>query len=163
MTMRIAALAQRKRIWVVVTALLVAGAAGGWPTSATLATNAGAVEAAFEVKRGGDARRIPFDEAKVSLVGSYQVTGTDPDGKPYSGPVMLDVALAPSGALELDWDNGKTVGVGQVIGNVLAVACLSKGRTAILMMTINSDGSLSGHWSRRTDRGSKGTETWKRT
>src|SRR5215470_19723083 len=151
MTMRIAALAQRKRIGVVVTALLVAGVTGGWPTSATLATNAGAVEAAFEVKRGGDSRKMPFDEVKVGLVGSYQVTGTDPDGKPYSGAVTLDVALAPSGALELDWDNGRIVGVAQVAGNMLAVACLSKGRTAILVMTINGDGSLSGTWSRRTD------------
>jgi hypothetical protein len=71
--------------------------------------------------------------------------------------------MAPSGALELDWDNGKQVGVGQVIGNVLAAACLIKGRTVILTMAINRDGSLSGKWSRRTDRGSQGTETWVRT
>jgi len=63
---------------------------------------------------------------------------------------------------ELEWDNGKQVGVGQVIGNVLAVASLTKGRTAILVMNINPDGSLSGRWSRRTDRGYKGTETWKK-
>ena len=55
-------------------------------------------------------------------------------------------------------DNGK-----QVIGDVLAVACLSKGRTVILTMTINPDGSFSGKWSRRTDRGSQGTETWTKT
>ena len=84
-------------------------------------------------------------------------------GKPYVGPTILDVALAPSGALELEWDNGKQVGVGQVLGNVLAVACSTKGRTVILLMNINSDGSLSGKSSRRTDRGAKGTEAWKRT
>jgi hypothetical protein len=33
----------------------------------------------------------------------------------------------------------------------------------ILLMNINSDGSLSGKSSRRTDRGAKGTEAWKRT
>jgi hypothetical protein len=49
-----------------------------------------------------------------------------------------------------------------VIGNVLAVSFLTKGRTAILIMTINPDGSLSGTWSRRTDRGHKGTEIWKK-
>jgi hypothetical protein len=32
-----------------------------------------------------------------------------------------------------------------------------------LTMAINRDGSLSGKWSRRTDRGSQGTETWVRT
>ena len=52
---------------------------------------------------------------------------------------------------------------GQVIGDVLAVACLSKGRTMILTMNINPDGSLSGKWSRRTDRGTQGTETWTKT
>ena len=62
--------------------------------------------------------------------------------------------------LELDWDNGKQVGVAQLIGDTLVVACLFKGRTAILMMTSNPDGSLAGKWSRRTDRGQKGTETW---
>ena len=49
-----------------------------------------------------------------------------------------------------------------MIGDTLVVACLFKGRTAILMMTSNPDGSLSGKWSRRTDRGQKGTETWKK-
>jgi hypothetical protein len=75
----------------------------------------------------------------------------------------VDISLTPSGALELDWDNGKNFGIGQVIGNVLAVSSLNKGRTMILIMQLNPDGSLSGKWSRRTDRGYKGTETWKKT
>ena len=62
----------------------------------------------------------------------------------------------------LEWDNGKRVGVGQVIGDVLAVAGWAKGRTMILTMEINADGSLSGKWLRRTDRGGKGTEQWTR-
>jgi hypothetical protein len=74
----------------------------------------------------------------------------------------VDVALAPSGALELEWDNGRQVGVAQLIGDVLVVACSVRGRTAILTMTVNPDGSLAGKWSRRTDRGQKGTETWKK-
>ena len=96
-----------------------------------------------DTRRGGRSRRSSSHEiatwptveaAKASLVGSYVVTGTDSDGKPYVGTHILDVSMAPSGALELDWDNGKQVGVGQVIGNVLAVACLIKGRTVILTM-----------------------------
>jgi hypothetical protein len=42
-----------------------------------------------------------------------------------------------------------------------ALASSTKGRTVTLMMNINPDGSLSGKSSRRTDRGSKGTEAWK--
>ena len=147
---------------VVMAALLTAGAIGGWAISATCTPGAAAPEGSFrfEAARKGDLQS--FEEAKPALVGSYVVSGTDPDGRPYAGSSIVDISLAPSGALELEWDNGKQVGVGQVIGNTLAIACLTKGRTAILLMTINPDGSLSGKWSRRTDRGNKGTEIWKK-
>jgi hypothetical protein len=46
--------------------------------------------------------------------------------------------------LALDWDNEKEVGVGQMTGDVLAAASSTKGRTAIWIMNINPDGSLSG-------------------
>ena len=131
--------------------MVAAAAIGGWGVSATFATRAVAIESPSEIS------------AKARVVGSYVVTGTEVDGRSYSGAHTVDISMAPSGALELDWDNGKQVGVGQVIGDVLAVACLSKGRTVILTMTINPDGSFSGKWSRRTDRGSQGTETWTKT
>jgi hypothetical protein len=136
------------------------GSVGGWAMSTTIIGNATAFEdlARIEAPR----EKPQFDASKPSLIGSYVVTGTDSDGKRYAGPGIVSIALAPSGALELEWDNGKQVGVGEVIGNVLAVGCLTKGRTAILLMIINPDGSLSGKWSRRTDRGYKGTETWKK-
>jgi hypothetical protein len=51
------------------------------------------------------------------------VTGTDVDDTPYRGAHTVDISMAPSGALELDWEHGKQVGVGQVVGDVLAVAC----------------------------------------
>jgi hypothetical protein len=156
--------AARGRIGVVAVALLAGAAIGGWAMSTMSTTNAAAVEAlsAFETARKDGVDTLPHDEPKHRLVGSYVVRGADPDGKPYAGAGIVDVGLAPSGALELDWNNGKQVGIGQVIGDVLVVACLIKGRTAILIMTINPDGSLSGKWSRRMDRGQKGTETWKK-
>jgi hypothetical protein len=146
-----ALIAQRKNARVVVAGLMTAAAISGWAVSAMFTANATGIE-----------RSIVNDESKPSLIGSYVVTGTDPDGRPYAGSRILDISLAPSGALELEWDNGKQVGVGQVIGDVLVVACLTKDRTAILIMNINSDGSLSGRWSRRKDRGSQGNETWKK-
>ena len=100
--------------------------------STAFGTRAAAVESPFQVTRNADLGSI--EATKAGLVGSYVVTGTDSDGKSYLGSHILDVSMAPSGALELDWDNGKQVGVGQVIGNVLAVACLIKGRTVILTM-----------------------------
>jgi hypothetical protein len=100
--------------------------------------------------------------AAASLVGSYEVTGTEADGQPYAAAGVLDISLSPSGALELQWNSGKLVGVGQVVGDTLAVAYSAKGRIAIMAMSVNPDGSLSGQWWRRTDRGSKGTEVWKK-
>ena len=149
----------------VIAATLLAGAVVGcWAMSTVPTTGAAPVGelSAFETMRRDVINPVSHDGFKHRLIGSYVVSGTDPDGKPYVGPGIVDIALAPSGALELDWDNGKQVGVAQVIGDTLVVACLFKGRTAILMMTSNSDGSLSGKWSRRTDRGQKGTETWKK-
>jgi len=155
-------IAQRRNVRVIAAALLTAGAVGGWAMSAMVS-----VSAAFEGvsrfdTRKADAKKLSSDDAKPGLIGSYVVTGTESDGRPYAGPGIVDISLAPSGALELEWDNGKQVGVGEVIGNVLTIASLAKGRTAILMMDINPDGSLSGKWLRRTDRGYKGGETWKK-
>lgn len=156
---------QRRNVGVVVAALLTAGAVGGWAISTTFATTTAVVEdlSACGTTRKNGTRNLPLEEFKLGLIGSYVVTGTDAGGEPYVGAGVLDIALAPSGALELAWDDGKNVGVGQVIGNILAVASLTRGRAVILMMNINPNGSLSGKSLRRTDRGAKGTETWTKT
>jgi hypothetical protein len=143
---------QRPKAIVVAGALLLAEAIGGGAISTTIT----AAAAAYDLKR------LALDDSKVRLIGSYAVTGTDTNGKPYVSEQTLGISLAPSGALELEWDNGKIVGVGEVVGNVLAVASWTNGRTVILTMQINPDGSLSGNWLRRTDRGNKGTEHWKK-
>ena len=139
-------------------ALIVGGMVIGWGVSATVVSSASAVSAWSDA----DTMKASADKTKAALVGTYAVTGTDPEGKPYVTPSMLDISLAPSGALELNWDNGKTFGVGQLNDNVLSVALLVSGRTVVSVMKINSDGSISGTWLRRTDRGSRGSETWKR-
>jgi hypothetical protein len=139
--------------------LLASGAIGGWAVSNILDAHAAGVEG-YGLARKGDLRT--YDDLKYSLVGSYAVTATETDGKPYYGARIVDVSLAPSGALEIEWADGKRVGVGQLIGNMLAVSSVSDGRTAIMTMIVNADGSLSGSWSRRTDRGTKGTESWKK-
>ena len=151
-------LQQYTKFSVLALALLAAGAIAEKGISAKLVDRAMADEAIGSE----DSAQPNVESLKAALVGSYRVTGTDPDGAPYSAPKIVDVSLTPSGGLEFDWDNGTLVGVGQVIGNVLAVAYAVKGRTVISLMTINRDGSLSGKWLRRTDRGTKGSETWKK-
>lgn len=59
-------------------------------------------------------------------------------------------------------DSGKYAGAGRVIGNSLAVATFADGKSVIMVMTANPDGSLTGRWWRQGDKGSKGTETWKK-
>jgi hypothetical protein len=154
---------RQKSVGVIAAALFAGTAIGGWAMSTMSTTSAAALEdhPAFETMHKNVIKGVPHDELMPRLTGSYVVSGTDPDGTPYVGGIV-DIALAASGALEFDWNNGKQHGVGQVIGDVLVVGCLIKGRTAILIMAINPDGSLSGRWSRRTDRGQKGTETWKK-
>ena len=152
----------RTNVGIIVAVLLTAALAGGWAVSTMLTTTALAVDDSF-AEHKNDVKNLPPEGIKPALIGSYAVTGTDPDGTPYVGDHTLDISLAPSGALELKWDNGKHVGVGQVVGNALAVAYSIRGRTVILVMSINPDGSLSGAWSRRTDRGQMGTEAWTRT
>jgi hypothetical protein len=153
---------RQKSLGVIAAALFAGTALGGWAMSTMSTTSAAALEdqPAFETMHKNVIKGVPRDELMPRLTGSYVVSGTDPDGTPYAGG-MVDIALAPSGALELSWDNGRQVGVGQVIGDALVVSSI-KGRTTILIMTVNPDGSLSGRWSRRLDRGQKGTEAWKK-
>jgi hypothetical protein len=140
---------------VIAVALLAAGVAGGWATSATCAAAANKAAATRM-------SNVTDRDMKQMLVGSYAVTGTDPDGRGYSGTGIVDISMAPSGALELDWDNGRRVGIGQLLNNVLMVASTTKAGTVIMMMNVNPDGTLSGQWSRRRERGYEGTEHWTR-
>ena len=98
----------------------------------------------------------------ASLFGNYIVTGTETDGKAYDGPGTLAITIDKSGALNLSWDGGKYLGVGQVIGDKLAVATFDERRAVVMVMDIKSDGSLDGKWWKRTDAGTKGTEVWKK-
>lgn len=100
--------------------------------------------------------------ANASLLGNYVVTGAETDGKPYDGSGPLVITMDKSGALEFKWDGGKYVGIGQVVGNQLAVASHAEGKVVIVVTDIKPDGSLEGKWRRRTDPGAKGTEVWKK-
>lgn len=101
-------------------------------------------------------------QSAASLVGKYTYTGTETDGTAYEKPGALVIKEAASGALDITWDGGDYVGIGQVTGNVLAVASVADGKNSIILMNINPDGSLSGKWWRRTDKGKGGTEVWKK-
>jgi hypothetical protein len=74
---------QRKNVGIVA-ALLTAGAVAGWAMSATVARITASAEdpSAFEITRRNDTKNLPLKEFKLSLLGSYVVTGTDAGGEP---------------------------------------------------------------------------------
>ena len=95
----------------------------------------------------------------VKITGAYTYSGTNPDGSAEE-PGKLTVTVQPSGAFEVKWDGGDYVGIGQLQGNLFAVASVVDGKNSIMLMTANPDGTVSGSWWRRSDSGSKGTEVW---
>lgn len=111
---------------------------------------------------GSSAHAQGAPATNASLIGNYVVTGTETNGKKYDGPGPLVVTMDKNGALELKWDGGRYVGIGQVVGDKLVVASSAEGRTVIGIMNIKGDGSLEGRYWRRTDPGTGGTEVWKK-
>jgi hypothetical protein len=128
-----ALLSNRRNAGLLVAALLPALAFSGSALLMTVAATPAALEnvSPLEVKRKNDHEMLRTEVVKLRLIGSYAVTGTDADGKPYPVKHTLGITLAPSGALELEWDNGKNFGVGEVIGDTLAVATWTKGPSGI--------------------------------
>lgn len=100
--------------------------------------------------------------AQANLVGTYTYNGTETDGSKYDEAGILVITAEKSGAYQVKWDSGDFIGVGQVTGNVFAVAAVADKKNTIMLMEIGPDGSLSGKWWRRADEGSKGTEVWKK-
>ena len=98
----------------------------------------------------------------ASLIGNYVVNGTETDGSKYDGEGTLAVTMDKNGALELKWDGGKYVAIGQADGNKVFVGGVADGRAVIMVMDVKPDGSLEGKWWKRTDPGTKGTEVWKK-
>jgi hypothetical protein len=103
-----------------------------------------------------------FAQTAANLVGTYSYNGTNTDGEAYGDDGTLVISTEKSGAYGVRWDDGDYVGVGQVTGNVFAVAAVADGKNTVMLMTINPDGSLKGPWWRRQDPGTKGTEIWKK-
>ena len=77
----------------------------------------------------------------AGLIGTYEATGANPDGKQYKANII--VAPAGSGFL-FAWSN-KTQGYGIQRGDHVAVGIGGK-RCGFVMYEINSDGTLDGIW-----------------
>jgi hypothetical protein len=103
-TLIAALVGQCKNPRVVAAALLAAGAVDGWAMSTTIIGNATALEDLARIEASRE--KLQLEASKPSLIGSYVGTGTDSDGKRYASPGIVGIALAPSGALELELEMG---------------------------------------------------------
>ena len=56
--------------------------------------------------------------SNASMIGNYTVTGTETDGSKYEDGTLA-ITMDRNGALELKWDGGKYVAIGQVEGTKL--------------------------------------------
>jgi hypothetical protein len=77
----------------------------------------------------------------AGLIGAYDATGTNPDGKPYK----VQIAVAPAGGgFRFAWSNN-TEGFGIQRGNNIAVG-IGGARCGFVSYEIRPDGTLDGLW-----------------
>ncbi|MCS6932834.1 MAG: hypothetical protein NZM27_11555, partial [Acetobacteraceae bacterium] len=84
--------------------------------------------------------------AAAQRSGTYEVTGTTLDGRPYSGVALLrQVGLV---SWQVLWSVGgaEIQGVGMTAGNVFSVAFDAGESTGLGIYTIASDGTMTGQW-----------------
>ena len=78
----------------------------------------------------------------ASMIGNYTVTGTETDGSKYEDGTLA-ITMDRNGALELKWDGGKYVAIGQVEGTKLFAGGVADGRCGY-----HDDGRQAGRFGR---------------
>lgn len=75
------------------------------------------------------------------LSGSYRITGTNPDGRPYQGTLTIE---AHGEVYFLTWETGDTLieGVGLLKGNVLSAGW----NCGVITYSVLENGTLEGIW-----------------
>lgn len=84
--------------------------------------------------------------AAAQRSGTYEVTGTTLDGRPYSGVALLrQVGLV---SWQVLWNVGgaEIQGVGMSAGNVFTVAFDAGESTGLGIYTVEADGTMTGQW-----------------
>jgi hypothetical protein len=84
--------------------------------------------------------------ANLNLAGRYDVTGTNTDGSRYAA----DLRVTRSGETwRFDWDSGNAVGVGLVLGDMVAVA-YGASTCSVVGYLVQKNGDLDGLWASRS-------------
>lgn len=76
---------------------------------------------------------VPLAAAAQPAQGVYTLSGTNPDGSPYSG--LLALADRGGGAYQVEWNVGgqKISGWGMAMGDALAASYVLEGRIGIVI------------------------------
>ncbi|WP_376093294.1 hypothetical protein ACE7GA_25255 [Roseomonas sp. CCTCC AB2023176] len=84
--------------------------------------------------------------AWAQRAGLYDVTGTNPDGTPYSG--VLQLAPAGLAAWQIAWniEGNRFAGYGMSAGNTFAAGFTLGQRPGLGIYTVSEDGVLTGQW-----------------
>lgn len=98
--------------------------------------------------------------APASILGTFDVTGTDQDGEDYEGTVTI-TRRGAGYAVSWTVDDETYDGTGTLNGDRFTVESEWDDKKAIFTFTLNNDGSLSGSWTQETVKGS-GTEIWRK-
>jgi hypothetical protein len=92
-----------------------------------------------------------------SVGGKYLVRGTNFDGSPYGGTVMI--TPSSNSTCRIEWQTGDTSSKGfcMVANGALAAAYKLKDSVGLVLYQLQPDGSLKGTWT-LADRPGSGTE-----
>ena len=94
-------------------------------------------------------------QSRYAFAGTYNVTGTNPDGSTYSDVVLVSDY---GDGYRVNYGNGDT-GIASDIGTSIAIASQDKGIPIVTLLKIINDSQLEGYW-QNYNNSKEGQETW---
>jgi hypothetical protein len=94
-------------------------------------------------------------QTRYAFAGTYNVTGTNPDGSTYSDVVLV---TDYGDGYRVNYGNGDT-GIASDVGTSIAIASQDKGIPIVTLLKIINGSQLEGFWQNYNNT-KEGTETW---
>jgi hypothetical protein len=94
-------------------------------------------------------------QTRYAFAGTYNVTGTNPDGSTYSNVVIVSDY---GDGYRVNYGNGDT-GIASDLGTSIAIASQDKGVPTVTLLKIVNASQLNGYWQEYTNT-KEGQETW---
>ena len=91
----------------------------------------------------GSEKATPGVGTTKGLIGDYVVNGSNPDGKPYKGGLII---AEPDGVLRFSWRTGTNFEGYGVQKDGYAAATWGPGACGVVLYRVGADGNLNGIW-----------------